>query len=177
MKKVVFVVAYKNFRDEELFDTLEIIKQNGISYDIASIEKGTATGMFGGIVNVTKTLNEVNVNDYDAIILIGGSGVPSIRSSAKLINIIQEFYSKKKLICAICWSPTILAKANILKDKKATVWLGYDPEYKMNTNEVLKKYGAKFENLPVVVDENIVTANGPTAAKEFGNTIVSLLIS
>ncbi len=171
---VLFVIAPENFRDEELFYTKEEVNNAGVKTVIASTRKGTCKGMLGGTAEATIELKDVNVDDYDAIVFVGGSGTPIVRSDADALRIAKEAYnsSKVKVLGAICWAPTTLAKAGVLKGKKSTVWKGHDPEYNMSTPEVLEKYGATYVEQPVVEDGKIITAWGPSAAHDFGKRIV-----
>jgi protease I len=79
------------------------------------------------------------------------------------------------VLAAICWAPTILAKAGLLKGKKATVWVGPDAEYAKDTSEVLGDFGAEYVGKGCVVDGKVVTADGPATAKEMAQEIVKLL--
>ena len=71
---------------------------------------------------------------------------------------------------AICVSTRILAKAGTLKDKRATGWDG-DNEL----GGVYKEHGVTYVPEDVVVDGNVITATGPTVAKEFGQQVVAVL--
>jgi protease I len=84
----------------------------------------------------------------------------------------KETIEKDKILAAICISPVILANAGVLKGKKATVW---SSPLDKNPIRILKNGGAIYKDALVVVDGKIVTANGPEAAKEFGEALVSLL--
>jgi protease I len=66
----------------------------------------------------------------------------------------------------------ILAKAGVLKDKKATVWTS---SLDRGPVKILKENGAEFVNEKVVRDGKIITANGPAAATEFGEKILENL--
>ena len=79
------------------------------------------------------------------------------------IRFAKKFFEDKKLVSAICVAPAILANAGILKDKKVTGWSG--------VKEVLEANGAIYTGRPVQVDGNIITADGPSSAQEFGETI------
>ncbi len=173
--RALLIIAPENFRDEELLHTREELEKAGIETIVASTKKGPCRGMLGHVENAVLSLDEVNVDDFDAVIFVGGAGTPIVRANENAIKIAKEAYEKGKVVAAICWAPTILAKAGLLNGKKATVWVGFDPEYGMNTNEVLEKYGAKFTGNPVEVDGRIVTANGPNAARDFGKAIALLL--
>jgi len=166
-KKVLMVIAYQNFRDEELFVPKKIFEKNGISVDIASVKKGVAQGMLGGTVNVTLTLNEVKESDYDGIIFVGGTGSESLFDNNEAKKLASEFYKNKKVVGAICLAPGILANAGILKGKKATCF--------PSASGILKKNGAIYTQNPVEIDGNIITGVGPEVAEKFGMAILNLL--
>jgi len=69
-------------------------------------------------------------------------------------------------------SPVILAKAGALKGKKATVW---SSPLDRSPIKILEAQGAEFVDEKVVWDGNIITGNGPDAAREFGKTIADAL--
>ena len=79
------------------------------------------------------------------------------------------------LIASMCASPAVLAKAGILKGKKATIF----PEmgnYIREGGGIEIDCGIEYENKVVVVEDgNIITANGPWASEAFGEAIVSYL--
>ncbi|HIH23221.1 TPA: hypothetical protein HA238_05830 [Candidatus Micrarchaeota archaeon] len=72
-------------------------------------------------------------------------------------------------MCAICLGPTVLAKAGLLNGIKATVFRTPD------SLRILRDNKAIYANDPVVVDGNIVTAEGPKSAETFGKKIIELL--
>ncbi len=171
MKKIIFIISPQYFRDEELFQTKDSLEKNGIKTKIASLKKEECTGSRGGKIISEYILEEINANDFDGIVFVGGGGTPIIRKNKRALELAKEFNAKNKLVCAICWASTILAKAGILNGKKATVWLGEDPEYNMTTDKVLEKFGAIYSPELIVEDKNIITAQGPNQAKEFGEKI------
>ncbi|MBU0533011.1 DJ-1/PfpI family protein [Candidatus Micrarchaeota archaeon] len=174
---ILFIIAPEKFRDEELLHTQQVLENYGKNTVVASTKKGTCTGVLGAKIESTLNLSEVNVDEYDAIVFVGGQGTPIIRNSDEATRITKEADQKGKIVAAICWAPTILAKAGILKERKATVWVGNDAEYGKTTDKVLEDYGAKYVAKAVVVDGNIVTADGPGSARQFGEEIAKLLNS
>jgi protease I len=127
--------------------------------------------MQGTRVTVDIALNDVNVADYDAIIFIGGLGACPYYTDEKALSLANEAFQNRKLICAICVAPLILSKAGVLKGRHATV---YDLKIK-ELVQMLTEEGAIYTNKQVVVDGDIITANGPAAAREFGRTIATEL--
>jgi len=169
-KKILMVVAPQDFRDEELFHTREEIENAGGMVTIASTSISEATGMFGATASPHITLDTARVEDYDAVIFVGGMGAEIYFDDPRAHEIARDAYSMKKLVSAICIAPSILANAEILNGKTATVWSG-DRKYV----DILNDSGARFTGKPVEQDGRIVTANGPEAAREFGTTIVEML--
>ncbi len=176
-KRIAMIIAPEKFRDEEFFIPYNFFNEHNAEVIVFSTRRGKATGMLGGSFNVEHDLSELNVDDFDAIVFVGGAGTPIVRSDNRALEIAKEAYAKGKIIGAICWSPTILAKAGILEGKKATVWHGHDPEYNTTTDKVLEMYGAKYTGEGYTVDGMIVTANGPSNAENYAKAIAKLLIN
>jgi len=174
-KKVLMIIAPENFRDEELFVPKEHFEGKGLEVVIASTKTGECKGARGRSATSNLTLDEVNVGDYDGVVFVGGGGTPVIRKEEKAIEIAREAAAKGKVLGAICWATTTLAKAGVLEGKRATVWLGDDAEFGMKTNEYLEKQGATYSEEGFVVDGNFVTADGPGNAENFARAIEELL--
>ena len=167
-KRVLMVIAPENFRDEELLHTKDELERAGVNTTIASSKTGEAKGKLGARVNVTLKLDQVNVGDYDAVIFVGGPGSEVYFNDRQALSIAGGAFKKGKVTCAICIAPVILANAGVLKGKRATVWNG---EY----IEKIESKGATYTGKPVEVDGNVITANGPAAAREFGRTIAKAI--
>ncbi|HVN65018.1 MAG TPA: DJ-1/PfpI family protein [Methanomicrobiales archaeon] len=168
--KLLVVVAPERFRDEELLEPLAIFQEAGIGFDIASVRLGTCTGMLGGRCEAALDLARVDAGGYDGIVVIGGAGSPEfLWGHSRLLALVAEFAASKKLVAAICLSPVVLARAGVLSGKKATVFRTPDSVAEM------RKGGADLRGEGVVVDGRFITANGPAAARPFGNAIVSAL--
>ena len=166
-KKILLIIAPGDFRDEELFDTWEVLEKAGASISIASRNTGEFKGMLGKKASATVKLSEIQTADYDAVVFIGGSGAATYIDDKKAHAIALEAVKKNKILAAICIAPAILAKAGVIKGKKATVWAG--------AKGTVTASGALYRESPVVVDGKIVTASGPAAAVEFGKSIKQLL--
>lgn len=167
--KVLFVIAPGNFRDEELKIPKEMIEKN-YEAEIASSTTNTVKGMLGMVVKPNLLLSQAisKIDEYSAVIFVGGIGTKNYFNNSDALELAKQSAQKGKITAAICIAPIILANAGILKEKNATVWNG-------EFVKMLESKGAKFVSKAVVVDGNIVTANGPNAAKEFAAKIIELL--
>lgn len=166
-KKVLMVIASNIFRDEEYFEPKKILNQAGIKVVTASSGLNEATGTLGAKVKPEVLLSEVKSADYDAVVFVGGAGSREYWNDKKAHAIAKETLAQGKTLAAICIAPVTLARAGVLKNKKATVF----PEEK----DALMDAGAKYISAPAVQDGNIITASGPGAAGEFGRLILKNL--
>lgn len=169
-RKVLMVVAPDQFRDEELLEPKKILEQEGAEVIVASTQPGEARGMLGARVRPDRQLSEVKAAEFDAVTVVGGMGSPEhLWDNSTLHGILREMKQSEKVVSAICLSGAALAKAGVLEGKAATVWPM--PE----SLKALAEGKAKYQEKPVVQDGRVITANGPEAAREFGQTIVKEL--
>ncbi len=175
MKRIAMIIAHSGFQDMEFSVPYNWFRQKGADVKVFSTKPGTAKGAFGLSVEVDGDLSGLDVKDYDAIVFIGGSGTRALRDDSRAVEIAKMAKELNKTIGAICWSPTILAKAGILEGREATVWLGNDPEYGMSTKAVIERFGARYMGAGVVSDGKIVTADGPTNAEKYAKAIWELI--
>ena len=168
-KKILMIIAPKDFRDEELLHPKQELERAGMSVAIASMTSGPVRGMLGATVRPDLTLDRVSVGDYDAVVFVGGIGSSVYFNDKRAHSIASEALKLGKKICAICIAPVTLANAGLLKSKRATVWSSpADDSY----IRMIESKGAKFTGRPVEVDGNVITARGPDAAREFGKVLV-----
>lgn len=161
------IISPKNFRDEELLESKDILKKAGFEVVVTSVTSETCIGMFGTMVKPDRVIDELNVEDFDAVVVVGGAGTPVLNQYVKVLQILREANEQKKILAAICLGPIVLAKAGVLEGKKATVF----PSGISN----IESGGAQYVSKPVVIDGNLITSDGPQSVKMFGNAIVSAL--
>lgn len=160
------VIAPVDFRDEEYFDTRKVLEDSGVNITVANSTGQPSKSSFGKIVKPDKTLYNINTNDFDAIVFVGGRGSADYFNNKQALSLAKDFNKSNKVVAAICIAPTILVNAGILNGKKATAF----PSERESVNSVGTYTGKSVE-----VDGKIITANGPQAAKEFGKNIAEAL--
>jgi protease I len=168
--KLLVAIAPDRYRDEELDKPLAVFRKAGIGFDIASITTGTCAGMLGGTAHASLTFDHADPSLYAGIVIIGGLGSPAhLWGNRDLARLVKTLYSAKKIVAAICLSPVVLARAGILKGRKATLYRTPESVSEMKAGD------AVILESPVVIDGTVITANGPDAATAFGDAIVSAL--
>jgi protease I len=164
-KKVLMVVPPDNFQDEEYDRLRRILEFNGITVKCASTHLGTLRGVKGTTVKSDVTVDDVKYYDYDAIIFVGGDGAKRLFDEEKVTKLAKD--AEYKVLGAISTAPGILAKAGVLKGKKATC--------SVSVAGTLRDREATYTGQPVQVDDKIVTASGSQYAEQFGNAVLEVL--
>jgi protease I len=166
MAKILSIIAPQDFQDQEYGDCKAVLEKKGHEVITASSQE-QATGKSGATVQVDVLLKDINPEDYDAIALIGGKGCYQYFENSLLHEIAQKFVRTGKPTAAICAAPMILANAGLLQGKSSTCW--------EDEGQNLAAKGAVYTGSSTTVDGNIITANGPSAAKKFGKLIAKAL--
>jgi len=166
-KKVVLIIGAKDFRDEELFQTQDILEQNGVKVFVASSSRQPSQGMFGGEAVPDMLIGEIAPSNFDAVIFIGGKGAMEYWDDPVAHKLAKETIEQKKVLGAICLAPITLARAGVLKGKRATVWSTQGAD--------LQSGGAKYTGTKVERDGNIITADGPFSVLAFSDEILKAL--
>lgn len=162
----VLVPILQGFEEIELVSIVDILRRAGLNVALAGRDD-----LVSGAHNITLKaecrLDSLNISEFSAIALAGGyEGMQNLCKDSFVIKALQDLNANGKLVAAICASPIVLGKAGVLKNKFTC--------YPSCENSIDSK--AKYHIEKVVVDENIITANGPASAPLFALAIVEYLL-
>ncbi|WP_206242937.1 type 1 glutamine amidotransferase domain-containing protein [Novosphingobium terrae] len=168
----VLIIATDGFEQSELTGPRDALQQAGFETVIASPKAGEIKGWqhtdWGDSVGVDKTLDEVEVGSYDALVLPGGQMNPdNLRLEPRAIELIKGFVMARKPVAAICHGPWLLAEADVLDGRKVTSW----PSIRTD----LRNAGAEVVDEEVVVDGNLITSRKPADIPAFAKAIIAAL--
>ena len=153
---MVYVMLADGFEEIEAIEPVDILRRGGVEVKTVSITgKKEVIGAHSITVTADMTVNEVEPDKMDMLILPGGAG-------HTLLDASNEVHA---LIAAICASPSIIGKKQILSGKKATCYPGFEKYC----------YGADMVPDKAVKDGLIITGKGPGAAAEFGFMVLTVL--
>ncbi len=172
MPKIAEIISFKDFRDEEYFIPKQEFEKAGFKVTTISTKKGKALGKLGGETESTLLIEDVNIEDFDALVFVGGPGAHKNIDDERFHKLAKAGLEKGKIVAAICIAPAILAKAGLLKNRKATVWAS---NMDKSAVRILEREGADYAKKAVVRDKNIITASGPGAAKDFALEVINAL--
>ncbi len=159
-KKVVMIIAQKDFRDDELLDPEALLADQGAIVTIASTTREMVRGMQGGEVMPDMLVSDIEPEKWDAVVFVGGVGASQYWDDSTAHAVAKGTIEAGKVLGAICIAPVTLANAGLLQGKKATCW--------ESEAQKLKAKGAEYTGANVEQDGKIVTASGPKAAIAFG---------
>lgn len=162
------VLAENGFEDSELIYPYYRFQEAGYQVDVVAPKANeTYIGKHGVPVKSDLTPKEVNIDDYEAVIIPGGRAPDHMRTKKDMVNLVKEAFQKRKVIAAICHGPQMLIEAGVIKGKRATCYVSVATD--------LKNAGGIYENKAVVVDGNLVTSRFPADMPHFCREALKLL--
>jgi protease I len=167
MNTIVMVIAPNGFRDEEYFVPKELFLHAGYEVLTAALGGGIAHSKFGKTVKVDLDLPHMDLAECSALVFVGGPGTKVYFDLPSAHRLAHAALEQDKVLAAICIAPVILARAGILKGRRATVFPDGEND--------LAQGGAINIRETVAQDGKIITGNGPAAAEIFAQTVLRAL--
>lgn len=165
----IAILATNGYERSELREPLDFLKSKGATVEVVSLESGEIKSWdkdnWGDSVRVDKTLDDVSVEDYDALVLPGGQINPDLlRVERKAVEFVRAFAKSGKTLAAICHAPWLLVEADVLRDRNVT-------SYPSVKTDVINA-GGNWSDAEVVVDQAIITSRNPGDLPAFNAKIV-----
>ena len=166
MKKVLCII-YPNF---SLYEIASLTSTLALSFDITidyvASDYSIVVSEDGLPCQLTKTLDQVRIEDYSCVILPGMVNIGPALQDEKLISFLRDLGEQDILIAAISSAPLLLAKAGLLKDTKFTggIWQNFFGYFEFLPRE-------NFQPKVLVQDKQIITAIG-FAHQEFARKVI-----
>jgi len=169
MKKVLLLLA-NGYETYEASVFIDVIGWNYIDGDkttklfTCALTREVKTS-FNQRSLVDFTIDEIKIEDYDALAIPGGFADYDFYKDAfddRFLNIIREFNKAGKIIASVCVAALPLGKSGVLKGRKATTY------NKMNgiRQSELVEYGVTLVKKPIVIDDNVITSWNPSTAMD-----------
>ena len=114
---------------------------------------------------VERLVSDASVNDYDALLLPGGTVNPDqLRMNRDAVEFVKAFVDSGKPIAAICHGPWTLVEADVVRGRRMTSW----PSIRTD----LRNAGADVVDEEVVIDGQFTTSRSPADLPAFCPAIV-----
>ena len=167
MSKTLLLLA-KGFETYEASVFIDVLGWNLVDGDgttelVTCALRKQIQSTFNLEVTVDFTVDELDIDDYDALAIPGGFEEYGFYDDAydeRFLEIIREFDRRGKPIATICVAALPLGKSGILQDRKATT---YNQKSQIR-QKALAEFGVNVLNEPIVIDKNVITSWNPSTA-------------
>jgi protease I len=168
----VLIMATDRFEESELFDPRQRLLKEGAKVTLASLNRneimGTVHDEPGRKIAPDMLISEVDIADYDALLLPGGVGNPDrLRMEDDAIARIRAFVAAGKPVAAICHGPWLLVEADVVRGRTVTSW----PSIRTD----LRNAGGHVVDRSVAVDGNLITSRNPDDIPAFTDALIAAL--
>lgn len=186
--KRIAILSTDGVEEVELTFIYELLKERGATVDLIAPKAPNYPSQFAvqvpairethilvshymdnaGWMKIDKFIEDVNPNQYDAVLLPGGAWNPdALRVNEPSLKFLKAMNDDNKLVGAICHGPQTLINAELVKGRKLTSWWSMQID--------LTNAGGTVLDQPVVVDGNLITSRAPIDLADFLDAVVSKL--
>jgi 4-methyl-5(b-hydroxyethyl)-thiazole monophosphate biosynthesis len=147
----------------EAVTIIDVLRRGGIEVVSAALgEERAVHGSRGVTLLADALLASLDIDAFDALALPGGGkGTENLAADGRVVGAVQAFAAAGKFVAAVCAAPAVLAKAGVLKGRRATCYPACAEEL-----------GEAYDDAPVIADGNIITSQGPGTAMLFALVLV-----
>ena len=164
---MIYLLLGEGFEEVEAVATCDVLRRARLPVELVGIGGKLIPGAHGISVAADITVEEMNLDEMDMIVLPGGlGGVASIEGCDAAIAAVEYALSHDRYVAAICAAPTILGKRGWLDGRHAVCYPGCE--------DGMGK-AIMHPDKEAVVDGKIITGRAPGAAIEFGLTLAGML--
>lgn len=167
----VAVLATDGFEESELTEPVNALKQAGARVEVVSTKSGQIQAFRHHdksiMVDVDQTIDTVQPNSYDAVLLPGGAlNADTLRVEPKVKSFLKQIQDAGKPIAAICHAPWELISADIVQGRTLTSYY--------TVQDDIRNAGGNWVDREVVVDSNWVTSRQPDDIPAFNREMLKL---
>lgn len=149
----IAILTGKGTEDLEFFYPYYRFMEEGYSVDVITEDGEDFEGKHGIGLSASKSVFDVNAQDYALLYLPGGKAPAHIRKNEAALQFVRDFAATGRTIASICHGAQILASAGLLHGKHVAAW----PEIKAE----IEQAGGIFIDEPLALDGQFVTARKP----------------
>jgi protease I len=171
-KKIAFLAA-DGVEKVELEKPREALHEAGAQTELLSLKTGEIQARNhdlepAGTVTVDRAVSEASVDEFDGLVLPGGTVNPDkLRLDKTAVSFVRDFVDSGKPVAAICHGPWTLVEASVTAGRTMTSY----PSIRTD----LRNAGAHVVDEEVVVDGNLISSRSPRDLPAFCSTLIKQL--
>jgi protease I len=168
--KKVAILATDGVERVELEQPRAAVADAGADVELVSIHDGEIQARDhdledAGTFEVDRVVTDASVDDYDALLLPGGTVNPDqLRINSDAVSFVRDFFRTGKPIGTICHGPWTLLEAGVVEGRRITSW----PSVRTD----LRNAGAEVLDEEVVTDQGLVSSRSPDDLPAFCAKVV-----
>jgi protease I len=169
-KKIAILLAPVGSEQVEFTEPKKAVEDEGAMVEVIGLQTGDAQTMNsdvnpGETFTVEKTFSEVSADDYDGLVVPGGTvGADNLRGDADAVSFIHAFFEQAKPVGVICHGPWTLVEADVVNGRTLTSFPTLQTD--------IRNAGGNWVDEEVVVDQGLVTSRNPDDLPAFCSKIV-----
>jgi len=164
----VLIPLAQGCEELEAVTIIDLLRRADIKVTTAGLDDQVIVASRGIRLIPDVKLEDVLNQSFDMIVLPGGlPGADYLNRDKRIHAILKKMSDDNKWLAAICAAPKVFATAGLLENKKVTSYPG--------SLDGINVPGLQYKEVPVVIDDNIITSRGPGTAMDFALTLIELL--
>jgi len=140
-------MAPEGFNDEEFLEPKKMLEARGMGVTVTSTLVGICRGMAGTQATSEVSVDQVDPNNFEGVIIVGGSGSEKfLWNNPAVFNLVRTFHQRGKIVAAIgrgrhvllnvglfpgkslMWGPSVEIKGNVIAGRPPTTTPGWSSE-------------------------------------------------
>ncbi|MEK6441031.1 type 1 glutamine amidotransferase domain-containing protein [Pseudonocardia sp. T1-2H] len=168
--KRVAILATDGVEEVELTQPRKAVEDAGATTEIVSLSDDAIQAMNGDIVPagtypVDKVASKVSADDYDALLLPGGTvNADRLRMDADVLTFVKDVFAAGKPVGVICHGPWTLVEADLVRGRTLTSF----PSLRTD----IRNAGGTVVDEEVVTDRGLVSSRNPDDLPAFCAKVV-----
>lgn len=177
MKKItgtrIALLVDNYFEQAELEEPMKAYRKAGATVDIITTAddkelQGLNHVEFGDTFTADKQISEARADEYDALVIPGGAiNADSLRVDTTAQEWLLDFLDAGKPVAIICHAPWLLVSADAVEGKRLTSFY--------TIRDDIENAGGEWVDLPVVIDENLITSRKPDDIPRFNDALITMI--
>ena len=179
-KKVLLFLA-QGFEDLEAASIIDICGWTYYREHLQKVDVSVTgfhkevTGRFGLKIKTDVLIDDVNPKEYEALAIPGGFHSHGFDEAydVKVLNLAESMYNSGGIIATMCVGILPIAKAGLLKGKRATT---YPFSKKHDNPRYLREYGCQYSGKSIEIDDRIISCAGPSQSLHVVMIMLEMLL-